>query len=90
MFLKKNTKFIKHNNEKLLVPKHVTVVDEEFVQNLKDQDLLDKAALLLRKSVLQAETNKLPNNLTAQDMAPTKVGLVQLWSQGPGSWGAQA
>lgn len=51
----KEIKFIMCQNKKILAPKHVSVIDEELLNNLKGQDILNKAALILRKSVLQAE-----------------------------------
>lgn len=74
---KKDIKFMKHYNKKLLVPKNITAIDEEFIQNLKDQDILDKAALFLRKSVLQAEKKKLPNNITVQDLQNGEVSVPE-------------
>lgn len=34
---------------------YVSIIDEELLEHLKNQDILDKTALLLKKSVLQAE-----------------------------------
>lgn len=74
---KKKTKFLMYQNKKILAPKHVTVIDEESLQNLKDQDILDKAALILRKSVLQAEKNKLPSNLSVRDLQNGEVSVPE-------------
>ncbi|CAH2089018.1 unnamed protein product [Euphydryas editha] len=51
----KEIKFLICHNKKLLAPKHVSVIGEELLDNLRDQDILNKAALILRKSVLQIE-----------------------------------
>lgn len=47
---KKEIKFLMCHNKKLLAPKHVSVINEELLENLKDEDILNKAALILRKS----------------------------------------
>ena len=64
----KEIKFLMCHNKKVLAPKHVSVIDEELLNNLKDQDILNKAALILRKSVLQIEKKKLPSCLSVQDL----------------------
>ncbi|GBP91551.1 hypothetical protein EVAR_66777_1 [Eumeta japonica] len=65
-------------NKKLIAPKHVSVIDEEFLNNLKDEDILNRAALILRKSVLQMEKKKLPNNLSVQDLKKRYPGIEEL------------
>ena len=64
----KEIKFLPCHNKKVLAPKHVSVIDEELLNNLKDQDIHNKAALILRKSVLQIEKKKLPSCLSVQDL----------------------
>lgn len=73
----KKIKFLMCHNKKLIAPKHVSVIDEELLNNLKDQDILNKAALILRKSVLQMEKKKLPSNLSVQDLKNGEVSVPE-------------
>ncbi|KAK9892919.1 hypothetical protein WA026_022785 [Henosepilachna vigintioctopunctata] len=50
----------------LLATKHISVIDEELLENLKSQDILIEATSILWKSVLQDE-KKLSNKLSVQD-----------------------
>lgn len=68
VFMKK-IKFLMCQNKKLLALKHVTVI----VEKLKDEDILNKAALILRKLVLQAKKTKLPSNLSVQNLKNGEV-----------------
>lgn len=77
----KAIKFLICHNKKLLAPKHVSVIDEELLDNLRNQDILNKTALILRKSVLQIEKKKLPNNLSVQDLKNGKVSVIFINSQ---------
>lgn len=64
-------------NKKLVAPKNVVAIDEQTLESLKDEDILLKAALLLRKSVLQAEKKKLPHNLTIQHLQDGEISVPQ-------------
>lgn len=59
---------------------YVSIIDEELLEHLKNQDILDKTALLLKKSVLQAEKKKLPNNLSVQNVKNRSFNAKD-WSQ---------
>lgn len=73
----KEVKFLIVQNKKLLVQKQLTMIDDESLENLKDEDILHKAALLLRKSILQAEKKKLPNNITVRELQKGEVSVPQ-------------
>lgn len=64
----KEIMFFSLQNKKLLAPKHLISIDEQSVEHLKDEDILLKAALLLRKSVLKTEKNKLPKKISAKNL----------------------
>lgn len=55
----KEIKFFIIENKKLVAPKHLISVDEQSYENLKNEDMLHKSALLLRKSILQIGKKKL-------------------------------
>ncbi|KAK9873497.1 hypothetical protein WA026_022909 [Henosepilachna vigintioctopunctata] len=77
----KEIKFLMYQNKKLLVPEHNSVIDEDLSENLKTQEILNKAALVLKKSVLQAEKKKLPNKLSVQDLMNVEVLVPEDLSQ---------
>lgn len=52
-----------------------------MLEILKDEDILNKAALILRKSVLQVEKKNLPNNLSVQDLKAGEVSVPENVSQ---------
>lgn len=62
----KEIKFMMCQNKKLLAPKNISVIDEELLEIIKDQDIINKAALILRISVLKVDKKKLPNNLSVE------------------------
>ena len=64
----KDIKYFFLQNKKIIAPKNLTDIDEQSVEHLKDEDILHKAALILRKSVLRIETTKLPKNISATDL----------------------
>ncbi|CAG4952511.1 unnamed protein product [Parnassius apollo] len=53
-------------------------IDEKSFENLKDDDILLKAALLLIKSVLKAEKKKLPDNVTAKNLEEREISVQDL------------
>ncbi|GFW97902.1 hypothetical protein TNCV_1426651 [Trichonephila clavipes] len=69
----KQIKFFIIQNKKLVAPKSLTAIDEQSFENLQDKDILHKAALLLRKSVLQAEKKKLPQLITVEDLKEGEI-----------------
>lgn len=46
----KDIKFFSIRNKKILASKHITSIDDQSFENLKDENILNTAALLLRKS----------------------------------------
>lgn len=73
----KKIKFLIIQNKKILAPKHVTDIDDQSFENLKDENILHKAALLLRKSVLQVEKKNLPSNISVCDLQEGEVSVSQ-------------
>ncbi|CAH1110603.1 unnamed protein product [Psylliodes chrysocephalus] len=73
----KEVKFLIIQNKKLLAPKHLTTIDDQSFENLKDADILNKAALSLRKSILQAEKKKLPNDICVRDLQEGEVTVTK-------------
>lgn len=49
----KQIKFLTIQNKKLVVPKYLIAVDDHVFENIKDEDIVDKAAFLLRKYILK-------------------------------------
>lgn len=74
---KKGIKFLIRQNKKLLVPKHVTAIDENLLETLKDEHTVNKAALILRKSVLQVQKKKLPSNLPVRELTEGEVSVPE-------------
>lgn len=68
------------HNKKLIAPKHLTTIDDESFEILKNQDILQKAALLLRQSVKEVQVNKLPTNVTVQNLKEGEVSVPQTLS----------
>lgn len=62
-------------NKKLLAPKHLEIIDEQLYEHLKDEDVLHKAALLLRKSILKIEKKKLPQDVTATHLLEGEASI---------------
>ncbi|GFW16545.1 hypothetical protein TNCV_2351691 [Trichonephila clavipes] len=73
----KQIKFFIIQNKKLVAPKSLTAIDEQSFEKLQDKDILHKAALLLRKSVLQAEKNKLRQLITVEDLKEGEMSIPQ-------------
>lgn len=69
--------FVSVKNKKLLTPKNVTNIDDQSFETLKDEDILNTAALLLRKSVLRIKTNKLPQNVTVENLKKGEASVPQ-------------
>ncbi|CAH0730456.1 unnamed protein product, partial [Brenthis ino] len=57
----KQIKFFIIQNKKLVAPKNLISIDDQSFEYLKDEDILHKAALLLRKSILQTEKKNCHN-----------------------------
>lgn len=55
-------------NKKLLASRNLISIDDRLFEDFEDEDILHKAALLLRKSVLQIEKKKLPKEISAQNL----------------------
>lgn len=78
---KKEIKFFTCQNKKVVASKYITAIDESLLEILKDEDILNKAALILRKSVLEVEKKKLPNNVTVRELTEGEVSVPQNLSQ---------
>lgn len=73
----KQIQFFIIQNKKLVAPKNLISIDEQSFEHLKDEDILHKAALLLRKSILQIERKMLPQLITAQHLTEGEVSIPQ-------------
>ncbi|KAK0180696.1 hypothetical protein PV327_003054 [Microctonus hyperodae] len=73
----KEIKFFTVQNKKILAPKNVTNIDEQSFEQLKDQSIIHKAALLLRKSILRIEKKKLPQQVSAQSLQEGEASVPQ-------------
>ncbi|GFR19483.1 hypothetical protein TNCT_219891 [Trichonephila clavata] len=72
----KNIKFFTIRNKKLIAPNYLQAIDDTIFENLLTENTLQKAALILRKLILQMEKNKLPiNNITAQHLMSGEVSI---------------
>ncbi|CAH2098161.1 unnamed protein product [Euphydryas editha] len=78
-FSKEIKNFFIHN-KKLLAPKHLRSIDDRSFESLQDEDILQKAALLLRKLVKQIPIKKLPENVTVQNLKEGEVSVPQALS----------
>ncbi|KAK0161711.1 hypothetical protein PV327_008130 [Microctonus hyperodae] len=72
----KEVKFLTFQNKKLIVPKDVMSIDEQLFEDLRNADVLNEAALLLRKSILQAKKNKLSNEILVSDLEEGEVSVT--------------
>lgn len=57
----------------------MTAIDDAPFENLKDKDILQKAALLLRKSIMKIEKKKLPKNISTQYLKEGEVSVPQIY-----------
>lgn len=73
----KDIKFFSIGNKKILASKHISSIDDQSFQNLKDEDILNSAALLLRKSVLNIKTDKLPQNISVEHLKKGEASAPQ-------------
>lgn len=64
----KEINFFSIGNKKILAPKHIISIDDDLFKYLKDEDILNSAALLLRKSVLNIKIDKLPRKITVEQL----------------------
>ncbi|GFR07011.1 hypothetical protein TNCT_628861 [Trichonephila clavata] len=72
----KNIKFFTIRNKKLIAPNYLQAIDDTIFENLLTENTLQKAALILRKLILQMEKNKLPiKNITAQHLMSGEVSI---------------
>lgn len=55
----------------------MTVIDNTSFENLNDEDILQRAALHLRKSIMQIEMEILPKNISTQYFKEGEVSLSQ-------------
>lgn len=72
-------KFITTHNKKLIAPKYLSVIDEQSYEHLQDEDILERAALLLRKKVLSTKLNKLPEKISTQDLIKGETTSPEKW-----------
>ncbi|CAH0721911.1 unnamed protein product, partial [Brenthis ino] len=77
----KEVKIFFIHNKKLLAPKYLKSIDDQSFESLQDEDILQKAALLLRKLVKQIPIKKLPENITVQNLKEGEVSVPQALSE---------
>ncbi|KAK9872028.1 hypothetical protein WA026_015277 [Henosepilachna vigintioctopunctata] len=77
----KEVKFFFIHNEKLLAPKYLISIDDQSFESLQDEDILQKAAFLLRKLVKHIPLKKLPENITLQNLKEGEVSVPQALSK---------
>ncbi|CAG5019589.1 unnamed protein product [Parnassius apollo] len=69
--------FIVHN-KKIIAPKFLHMIDYTMLENLQTENILQKAALILRETIWQIEMKKLPaKNITAQDLISGEASIPQ-------------
>lgn len=71
-------KFFTIRNKKIIAPKYLQAIDDSVLDNLQQENILQKSAIILRKIILQAEKNKLPTkNITSQHLISGEVSIPQ-------------
>lgn len=73
----KDIKFFSIGNKKILASKHISSIDDQSFQNLKDEDILNSAALLLRKSALNIKTDELPQKISVEHLKKGEASAPQ-------------
>lgn len=75
-FFKKEIKIITVNDRSIVAPrgKTITLVEE---QKINDEDLLNRAALLLRKKILQSPPTKLEGKIYSQDLLKGEIDIPE-------------
>lgn len=72
----KDIKFFTIRNKKIIAPNYLQAIDDTIIENLQTENTLQKAALILRKLILQIEKNKLPTkNLTTEHLMSGEVSI---------------
>lgn len=64
----KDIKFFIVNNKKVSAPKYLQAVDDTIFENLQTENILQKAALLLRKSILKIEKKNCLSRIFQQNI----------------------
>nr|XP_046473658.1 uncharacterized protein LOC124214934 isoform X2 [Neodiprion pinetum] len=74
----KDIKFFTVRNKKILAPKYLEAIDDSVLDNLQQENILRKSALILRKIILQIEKIKLPTkNITSQHLISGEVSIPE-------------
>ncbi|XP_046608971.1 uncharacterized protein LOC124299714 isoform X2 [Neodiprion virginianus] len=74
----KDIKFFTVRNKKILAPKYLEAIDDSVLDNLQQENILQKSALILRKIILQIEKIKLPTkNITSQHLISGEVSIPE-------------
>lgn len=56
------------NNKLLVKPSKLTIVEYDDLKSMHDNEILEKAALILHKSIKSIKCNKLPEQITTEDL----------------------
>jgi len=74
----KAVKFFTIHNKKIIAPDYLQTIDDTIFDNLQTDNILQKAALILRKSILHMEKKKLSiKNITAQNLISGEASIPQ-------------
>lgn len=63
-----NIQILQSGHKKVIAPKGVTSIDESLFDNLKEKNILQAAASILRKEIMNIEKSKLPDSLSSQKL----------------------
>lgn len=75
----KDIKFLTIRNKKVVVPKYLQAMDDRIIENLETENILQKAASILRKLILQMPKNTLPTkNITTEHSMAGEVSIPTL------------
>lgn len=75
--LSQQIKFFTTHNKKVIAPNHLRAIDDEVFENLKDEDILQRAALLLRNSILEIKKKPLPDIISTQHLIDGEASVPQ-------------
>lgn len=72
----KMTKIMSMHNKRIFMPKN-RAIDDSLFSLLKETDILQKAALILRRKILNIKKKQLPENLKTTDLLTGECSLPQ-------------
>lgn len=71
---------LQSGHKKVIAPKGITSIDESLFAHLKERDILQAAASILHKEIMNIEKTKLPDNLNSQKLIQGECSVPSILS----------